>query len=262
MPYVVTPDEIPIYYIDEGPRSSAGIFLIPAEPFNSKFWQKNIPELSQRFRVVAMDVRGRGESGKTDDGHNLTQFARDFRQVLEELGLEKVLVVGWSLGGSIVWSYMEQFGDDRLAGYVNVDQRPARIVPEGFHETMLEAVRTHPIQYYSKSVRWMLGPDMALEEEVFNWMVYECMKTPTSTHCTTVTEAYHSDWRPFLPSVRIPTRVFWAKHGGIRSEMAQDMVQAMPNSRLVYFEKSGHLLPWTEAEKFNQEVEAFAREVL
>ena len=71
MPYIETPDEIPIYYLDEGPRTNSGIFLIHAEPFNSKFWQKNISDLARSFRVVSMDVRGRGESEKTDDGQNI-----------------------------------------------------------------------------------------------------------------------------------------------------------------------------------------------
>ena len=64
MPYLVTPDEIPLFYVDEGSRTSSAIFLIHGEPLNTKFWQKNIPDLSRRFRVVAMDVRGRGSRGR------------------------------------------------------------------------------------------------------------------------------------------------------------------------------------------------------
>ena len=262
MPYVETPDEIPIYYLDEGPRTSSALFLIHAEPFNSSFWQKNIPELSREFRVVAMDVRGRGQSGKTDDGHSITQYGLDFRNMLEVLGLESVVVVGWSLGGSIVWSYMQDFGDERLAGYVNVDQRPFRFSTEEELQQLLTERRSRRLGHHKETIRVFLGPEAEEDEEVVQWMAYECMKTPTPANLAVFAESYRRDYRPFLPRVGIPTRIFWAKYGYITAEMAGFMNEAMPDSKLVFFEHSGHLLPWTEPEKFNREVADFAREVL
>ena len=262
MPYMETEDGVPIHYVDEGPRGSSGIFLIPGETLTTNFWKKNIPELARRFRVVAMDVRGRGESGKTDSGHSLAQFARDFRQMLEVLGLERVVAVGWSLGGSIIWSYIQQFGEERLSGYVNVDQRPARPEPEEVLREQLDAIQHNPLRYSKEGVVQMLGPEAPEEEDVVNWMAYERMKTPAPTHSVTVKEAYYADWRPFLPQVRLPTLVCWAKYGHITPEMAKSMNEAMPNSKLIYFERSGHALPWSEPEKFNAELATFAEEVL
>ena len=114
MPYIETSDKVPLYYVDEGPRSPSAIFLAHASPLSSRFWQKNIPVLSRQFRVVAMDTRGRGESGKTEEGLTVAQFARDMRHILATLGLDRVLAIGWSFGSTVVLSYMEQFGDDRL----------------------------------------------------------------------------------------------------------------------------------------------------
>ena len=262
MPYVETPDEIPIYYLDEGPRTDSGIFLLHPEPFTSKLWQKNIPELSRAFRVVAMDRRGRGESGKTDDGQNVAQYARDFRHMLDVLNLKTVVAVGWSMGGIITWNYMQQFGEDRLSGYVNVDRHPNRFVSEEDFQTQLSEIQTHRLRYEKQVVLNCLGPVAQEDEEVVNWMAYECMKTPTSAHCEGFREAYHADYWSFLPQVHLPTLIFWAKYGSIKPDTAKRMNEAMPNSRLVFFEHSGHLLPWTEPEKFNRELLAFAREVL
>ena len=60
MPYLVTPDGVPLYYEDEGPRENRAIFLIHAEPFNTKFWQKNIGPMSE-------EVKG-GVDGRTGTG--------------------------------------------------------------------------------------------------------------------------------------------------------------------------------------------------
>ena len=262
MPYIETPDEIPIYYEDEGPRTSTGIFLIHAEPFNSRLWQKNIPELSSRFRVVATDTRGRGESGKTDDGHNVAQYAMDFRHVMETLGLQRVVAVGWSIGGIIVLNYMQQFGEHRLAGYVNVDRSPYRFVSEEIFRAELAAKKARRLRHEREFVLNCLGPEAQDDEEAVRWLTYQCMKTPTSAACDAFDEAYHADYRSFLNQVELPAAVFWCRYGLITTEMANFMNDEMPNSRLVYFEHSGHLLPWTEPERFNRELMSFAEEVL
>jgi pimeloyl-ACP methyl ester carboxylesterase len=262
VPYLETPDGVPLYYVDEGPRASSGLFLIHAEPFNGKFWKKNIPDLSRHFRVVAMDVRGRGESGKTDEGHTIAQYADDFQHMLEALGLEAVVAVGWSLGGSIIWSYLQRFGDARLVGYVNVDQPPYRFVSEEDLQERLTAIRTSRLRHHTNAVLAYLGAEAEKDEAVVKWMVYECMKTPTSAHVAAVTDSYRSDFRAFLPEVRLPTRIFWARYGSIRAPVADLMQKGMANSKAVFFERSGHLIPWVEADKFNRELAAFAGDVL
>ena len=262
MPYLETADGIPIYYVDEGPRTNSAIFLIHGEPINSSFWKRNIPELSSRFRVVAMDLRGRGESGKTDDGHNIAQYARDFRQMLEALGLERVVAVGWSLGGSVIWDYIQQFGDERLIGFVNVDQRPYRYVSEEDFKQLLNLLRRRRLRHHKKVILDYLGPESLEEEGVVDWMAYQCMNTPSSAHISIMTESYYADYRPFLSRVQVPTQIYWAKYGLIDGDLARMMAEATPNCGLVFFEHSGHMLPWTEADRFNQELAAFAGELL
>lgn len=262
MPYLETDDGVPIYYVDEGPRTNSAIFLIHGEPLNSSFWKRNIPELSSRFRVVAMDLRGRGESGKTDDGHNIAQYARDFRQMLGALGLERVVAVGWSLGGSVIWDYIQQFTDEGIIGIVNVDQRPYRYVSEEDLKQRLNMVHSRRLRYHRQAILDYLGPESREDEEVVDWMAYQCMTTPSSAHISVYTDSYYADYRPFLAQVQVPTQIFWAKYGLIDENMARMMAEAGPGSRLVFFEHSGHMLPWTEAEKFNEELAAFAGELL
>ncbi|MEX2147464.1 MAG: alpha/beta hydrolase [Candidatus Rokuibacteriota bacterium] len=262
MPYIETPDGLPLHYLDEGPRASPPIVLIHGEPCSAAFWRRNIPELSRRHRVVAVDIRGRGESGKTEDGHTIVQYARDLRHVLQALVLRDVVVVGWSLGGSIVWSYLQQFTDDGLAGYVNVDQRAYRFVSDGHLQAQVSAIRTRRLRHHTELIRHYLGPEAGEDDEVVRWMTYECMKTPTEAHCAAITDSYHADYRPFLPQVRLPTRIFWARYGLIPPETATAMAGACRRAQLVFFEHSGHLLQWTEPEKFNTELLTFTREVL
>ena len=262
MPYLVTPDGVPLYYEDEGPRKNSAVFLIHAEPFNTKFWQKNIVPMAKEVRVVSMDVRGRGESGKTDRGLTLAQYARDFRFMLESLVLERVVAAGWSMGSAIIWSYVQQFGEDRMAGFADVDQRPYRF--RSFDDLLekLEAIRNFRLADHRKAVVDYFGPEANVSDELIDWMSYECMKTPTATHRAAAWESYFADFRPVLKTMNVPSRVFWARHGVIDEPTAKLLLLSLRNSREVFFEHSGHLLPWTESEKFNAAMLAFAREVL
>jgi pimeloyl-ACP methyl ester carboxylesterase len=262
MPYLEAEDRTPLHYVDEGPRGAAGLMLIHAEPFSILFWQRNIPVLARDFRVVAMDVRGRGESGKTDFGHSIAQYARDLDLVLRTLRLESVVLVGWSLGGSIVWSHMEQFGQARLAGYINVDQAPRRFVSEEHLEQRLTSIRTRRLAHHTDAILDYFGPDTQRDEATVKWMVYECMKTPTPYHIEAVTNSYHSDFTSHMARVSVPSQIYWARYGTIDAAMAQEMQRSTPGSELVFFATCGHLIPWVEAQKFNRELAGFARRVL
>lgn len=262
MPYLVLPDQIPIYYVDEGPRSEQAVVLIHGEPFNVNAWQKNLPELARHFRVVAMDTRGRGNSGKTDEGHTVSQFGRDLNFVLESLGVQSAVTVGWSMGGSIVLELFKQFGKDRLAGFINIDQRPFRYTSEEHLQERLENIRTRRMQHHKERILLFLGAEANETQETIDAMVYECMKTPTRAHMSAVESSHRSDYRKLLNTFDVPTLIFCGKYGLIPPDTAEEMRRGMPDCKLVRFEHSGHFLPWTEAATCNQAIEEFARSLL
>lgn len=251
MPYFVTPDQIPIYFRDEGPRSDKAIFLIHGEPCNSLFWGRNMEELSRHRRVVALDIRGRGQSGKTEYGHTLSQYARDARGLMEWLGLTEIMLVGWSLGSAVAWRYFEQFGSDRLKGFVNVDQSPYRYVSDRHLEDDRRMARENRLQSHFDTMRYFFGAQADANAETIEWMSYECLKTHTDTYLATFTEAYVTDFRPGLATIDVPTQVHYGSFGSIRPAMADLIVKTTPRCEPVFYEDCGHLIPWVQHEKFN-----------
>jgi non-heme chloroperoxidase len=82
---------------------------------------KQIDELSKNYRVIAVDPRSQGESDKPTYGHLLATRARDYRELVDQLGLKQPVLIGWSLGCFELLSYVEQFGQDGIGGLVVVD---------------------------------------------------------------------------------------------------------------------------------------------
>jgi non-heme chloroperoxidase len=256
VPYVMLPDEVPMYY--EAAGRGKNILFIHGGAACTKFWQKQVSELSSRYHVLAIDLRGHGNSGKTDDSNCVAQYGRDLRHLLEDLGLDEVVVVGWSLGGSVVWSYIEQFGVERLAGYVNVEQPPHHIITETEYRELIASIRTRKFRTHWERLKSFSVTE--LPDEDMLWMTCEMMKTPTGVYCAVLQDARNADFRHVLPRVIIPTLICAGTKGLIDTETVRFMTEAMPRSRVVMFQNCSHMLFWEQPKKFNREVAVFVEE--
>ena len=63
-------------------------------------FERNTEPLAERFRVVSVDLRGHGESPASAGGHTVAQYAQDVKHLLDTLGLEDAVLVGWSMWGA------------------------------------------------------------------------------------------------------------------------------------------------------------------
>lgn len=76
-------------------------------------------------RVVTLDQRGHGVSAKPHHGYRIARLARDAHELLDHLAIARADVLGWSMGVSVWWSFIDQFGTDRIRRFVAVDQPAA-----------------------------------------------------------------------------------------------------------------------------------------
>src|ERR1700748_679407 len=90
----------------EGPP----LVLIMGYRLNSTAWPAAfIEQLAQRFTVITLDNRGTGLSDKPLDGYAIANMARDVRGVLDRLDVEKVAMLGYSMGGALAQEFVRQF---------------------------------------------------------------------------------------------------------------------------------------------------------
>ncbi len=114
-----TSDGIRIHYLEAG--RGRPIVFIPGWTMPAWIWQKQIDEFSKHYRVIAVDPRSQGESDKPTYGHLPETRARDYKELVDQLGLKHPVLVGWSMGCGELVKYAEQFGTDNLGGLVLVD---------------------------------------------------------------------------------------------------------------------------------------------
>jgi non-heme chloroperoxidase len=114
-----TSDGISIHYLEAG--SGHPIVFIPGWTMPAWIWQKQIDEFSKKYQVIAVDPRSQGESDKPPFGHLPETRARDYKELVDQLGLKHPVLVGWSMACGELIKYAEQFGADNIAGIVLVD---------------------------------------------------------------------------------------------------------------------------------------------
>jgi non-heme chloroperoxidase len=114
-----TSDGISIHYLEAG--SGHPIVFIPGWTMPAWIWQKQIDEFSKKYHVIAVDPRSQGESDKPTFGHLPETRARDYKELVDQLGLKHPVLVGWSMGCSELIKYVEQFGTGNIGGLVLVD---------------------------------------------------------------------------------------------------------------------------------------------
>jgi non-heme chloroperoxidase len=114
-----TSDGIQIHYLEAG--SGRAIVFIPGWTMPAWIWQKQIDEFSKKYRVIAVDPRSQGESDTPTYGHLPETRARDYKELVDHLGLKQPVLVGWSMACGELIKYAEQFGSDNLGGLVLVD---------------------------------------------------------------------------------------------------------------------------------------------
>jgi non-heme chloroperoxidase len=117
--FVKTSDGIRIHYLEAG--SGRAIVFIPGWTMPAWIWQKQIDEFSKRYHVIAVDPRSQGESDKPTYGHLPETRSRDYKELVEKLGLKQPVLVGWSMACGELIKYAEQFGTDNIGGLVLVD---------------------------------------------------------------------------------------------------------------------------------------------
>lgn len=100
---------IKLHYV-EGGQDRPVIVLIPGWPQTWFMWRKIMPLLAKNYRVLAVDIRGMGDSERPDTGYDTQTLAEDIHVLTEQLGIERYSVVGHDIGMWLAYPLAAQYG--------------------------------------------------------------------------------------------------------------------------------------------------------
>lgn len=129
---VIATSRLETHLLTGGPEGGAPIVFVHGNASSSRFFEDTLAVLPSRYRGLAPDLRGFGESEAMplDATRGVADFSDDLRSLTEALGLEEVHLVGWSAGGSVAMRYATDY-PSRVASLALVDP----MSPYGFGGT-------------------------------------------------------------------------------------------------------------------------------
>src|SRR5439155_14407814 len=84
---------VKLHYV-EGGQGKRTVVLIPGWPQTWYAWRKVMPELGKNHRVIAIDIRGMGDSSRPDDGYDTKTASQDVSALMDKLGVSHYSVIG------------------------------------------------------------------------------------------------------------------------------------------------------------------------
>ncbi|MFN8018254.1 MAG: alpha/beta hydrolase [Acidimicrobiales bacterium] len=125
-----TPDGGTIHAAEKG--EGRPLVLLHGITLRHDVWAPQFHQLADRYRVIAVDLRGHGESKAGSAGFGITRLADDLATLLVALDLHDAVVVGHSMGGMTLMQFCGQHPDvldERVAGLVFVATRAHQVFP-------------------------------------------------------------------------------------------------------------------------------------
>ncbi len=151
-----------VAYRDEG-RGEV-VLLIHGMGGSSNTWDSVIPLLAKKYRVIAPDLLGHGQSDKPRGDYSVGAFAVLLRDLLDELGITRVTVVGHSLGGGIAMQFAHQHRQycDRIVlissgGFGGDVGRVLRLLSIPGSEFVLPMIASRPAVAAGNALRALAG---------------------------------------------------------------------------------------------------------
>jgi pimeloyl-ACP methyl ester carboxylesterase len=271
--YFTTSDGVRIHYVEAG--SGKPLVMIPGWSQTAAQFRHQVEGLSDRYRVIALDMRGHGESSKPGYGYRIHRLSKDVYEFLGANNLTGVTLAGHSMGCSVIWGYWELFGRERLAKLILIDQMPMITAnPIWSEQEKIDAGALLDKDSLYGVTNALAGPDGVKTTEGFiggmftkqyprdqvDWVVQQNLKFPRAYAARLLYDHATNDWRDVIPRIDIPTLVFGGKISlvGWRSQVW--IGSQIPGSRVEIFEEEeggNHFMFMENPGKFNRIVKEF-----
>jgi pimeloyl-ACP methyl ester carboxylesterase len=220
-------------------------------------WRPVAEELNGCLRVL-YDHRGHGRSEDSVSGWSVHRLAADLRELLVELELSGVTLVGHSMGCSVIWAYLELFGSTGLDGLVFVDQSPVMVdgpfwdarkafdAGAMFTQEQLGGIvdGLRDPEYRTEVVRQVVSTlvDESFSAGEIERIVQLNLRVNGEFSAALVTDHATRDWRRQVARVQLPTLVVAGDASAVPWQGSQWVANHIPGSTFELVEGGPHPL--------------------
>lgn len=263
----LTLDGLRFHYLDWGSRTAPPVVLLHGLNVQAHTWDPIAAELAEHFHVIAMDMRGHGDSDWSREGYRVRSMARDVHGLIDALGMGPVQLVGHSAGVRVAIAVAGE-RPETITGLALSDAGPANS-PSG-------AVAMRDFIQATTNLRGFRGEAAAREFYVgfhpewredfidlhvrhqlrVNWAGKLVPKADPDVQWITGSVSLPDVAYLWQMSERLamPTLLMVGRRSNVLDEaVVEKMLATMPNSSVRWFD-TGHYVPREAPEEFTKEI--------
>ncbi|WP_100615771.1 alpha/beta fold hydrolase [Confluentibacter citreus] len=208
---------VDLYFKDYG--TGQPVILIHGWPLSHKSWEQQIWAVIQAgYRCIAYDRRGFGSSSEPWSGYEYSNLAADLHEIITQLELKDVVLVGFSMGGGEVVRYCTDFGTENISKVALISSIIPLVaqkednpngVPQSKLDTILDALETDRVGFltdfhknFYNFVDAPVGNLVSKAQLDYDWSI-AAHASPRATIQAARAWA-ETDFRPELGNINVP----------------------------------------------------------
>jgi non-heme chloroperoxidase len=259
--YACLPHGMRLPYVEHGEPDGIPVVFLHGFTDSWRSYESVLPNLPGFIRAFALSQRGHGDADRPDAGYRPQDFAYDVAAFLDALGLERAVVVGHSMGGSVAQRFAVDF-PERLAGLVLVgaraswhDQPEVAELIAHILSSVVDPVDAQFVRDFQQSTLAQSVPagwlDMA---------VAQSLKLPARTWRAVCAQGVQqADLTPLLARIRARTLLVCGELDTLARDGQDALLTGIEGAELRWYAGTGHALHWEEPVRFAADVSAFVQ---
>ncbi|WP_339707559.1 alpha/beta hydrolase [uncultured Sphingosinicella sp.] len=274
MSTITTKDGTRIFYKDWGSKDAQPIVFSHGWPLTADVWDPQLVFFANAgYRVIAHDRRSHGRSDQVWQNNTMDQYADDLGELIEQLDLKNVVLVGHSTGGGEVTRYVGRHGTDRVANVVLLGAVPPLMLkteanPGGLPLEVFDDIRKNTFGNRSQFFKDIVVPfynynreGAVLSEGIRDNFWRQGMMGGLKGQLDSIKAFSESDFTEDLKKMDVPALIIHGDDDQIVPIGASALLSSKlaPKATLKIYEGSGHGISEQEADRFNADVLAFIK---
>lgn len=244
-------DGVPIVYETVGEGEVAVVF-IHCWACNRAFWRHQIQPVAEAgYRVVVLDLPGHGDSGADRDEWSNSELAADVVTVVKGLDIERAILVGHAIGGSLALEAASQLHERVIGVGCAAGLRNAEFEwPEGFAEALASIIGRD----FRQGLEQYIQPFLAsgTDPELLEWIVHQAETSDQSAVLELMVDFPNMDLPALFSNAGVPIRCINAMPGGNSSSATEiDINRKYADFDAVLMEGVGQYPQLEQPEAFN-----------
>lgn len=257
------PGRVRLEYAEQGNADGVPVIFLHGITDSWHSFESVLANLPSSIHAFAISQRGHGDSERPLQNYTPKDFAADIAGFVKQKNLDRVFVVGHSMGGVNAQQFAIDY-PELTKGLVIIDSDPALKnnpgMPEFYQEVLkLEgAIDRKFMDDFQKAT--LADP---IDSTYYNLLVDEGIKVPSSVFKAALEGLMHVDFTEQLNQINAPAVIFWGNKDVFCTFKGQEiLVNKIKNSRLIIYGNTGHALHWEEPKKFSEDLVNFIDNVI